>query len=148
MCLFAYKFIHRMKFLVLISLLSLVIINTYCQELLTIGETFDFEIEDKFQYESFLPEQPPNADRITITGKYYSVNGDTVFYVQYHNSYFSTVIWYPEPHLEYYFWTRTDTVFYTKLDSCISSYSGGAQYDTSMFLYDTLNSDSLPAINE
>lgn len=103
------------------------------QELMTIGEVFDFEINDEFYFRSSLNGQSPNADRITIIDKYYSQNGDTVNYVESHNSYWTDIIWEPEPYLEYHFWTSTGTVKYYDLDSSIYYYDIGFQDDTIIF---------------
>jgi len=127
-----------MRTLMIILLAFILPDSLYSQDLMTIGEVFNFEIGDEFHYEGHHPEQPPNADRITITDKYYSSNGDTLFYHKYHDSYYTWVEWEPEPHLEYYFWTRTDTVYYTHPDSSISSYNMWASNDTSLAYYETI----------
>ena len=106
------------------------------QELMTIGEVFDFNIGDEFQIAGFADYQPPNADRITITDKYFSAGGDTVFYVEYHDSYYSYLIGWDS--LGYHFWTETDTVFYTNLDSSITTYEWWVPYDTGFASYDTI----------
>ncbi len=111
------------------SLLVLLIFGISCiangQELMKIGEVFNFEIGDEFQIKGTADNQPPNADRIKIIGKYFSQNSDTVIYVRYHNSYYTEVIWDNNPYLEYHFWTKTDTVFYTNLDSSLIYYEQG-----------------------
>jgi len=104
-----------------------------CQELMTIGEAFDFEINDEFHFSGNAPDQPPNADRITIIDKYYSVTGDTLNYVQSHDSYYTYIIWDPEPYLEYHFWTSTTTVQYYNLDLSMYYYDEGFSYDTSIY---------------
>ncbi len=103
-----------------------------CQELMTIGEVFNFEINDEFHYSSNLSGQPPNADRITIIDKYYSTNGDTLNFVESHNSYWTSINYEP-PYLTYHFWTDTLTVKYYDLDSSIYYYDIGFQNDTSIF---------------
>jgi hypothetical protein len=112
------------------------------QELMTIGEVFNFEINDEFHFRSSLNGQPPNADRITIIDKYFSQNGDTVNYVESHNSYWTNIIWEPEPYLEYHFWTDTATVKYYDLDSSLIFYEIGFQFDTNIF-YSEYYCDSL-----
>ena len=111
------------------------------QELMTIGEVFNFEINDEFHFSSSLNGQPPNADRITIIDKYYSTNGDTVNYVESHDSYWTTINYEP-PYLTYHFWTDTVTVKYFDLDSSIYYYDIGFQDDTSIF-YSEYYCDSL-----
>jgi len=125
---------HKMKKLILFTIILLISVNALPQELMTIGEVFDFEIGDKYQYEGNGLNQPPNADRISITDKFYSEENDTVFYVRYHDSYYTIIENYE---LVYYFWTDTDTIFYTNLDTCITTYNW-KPYDTSMVYYDTL----------
>jgi hypothetical protein len=112
------------------------------QELMTIGEVFNFDINDEFHFRSSLNGQPPNADRITILDKYYSQDGDTVYYVVFHDSYWTTIIWDPEPHLEYYFWTATTTLKYYNLNLSLYYYDIGFQDDTSI-LYIEYYCDSL-----
>lgn len=125
------------------SVISLILFTNiiYGQELMTIGEVFDFEINDEFQLSSSLPGQPPNADRITIIDKYFSENGDTIFYVQSHDSYWTSLSYEP-PYLTYHFWTDTVTIKYYDLDSSIYYYEIGFQYDTNIF-YNENYCDSL-----
>jgi hypothetical protein len=126
-----------MKTLIL-SLFSAISLCSYSQGLMTIGEVFDFNIGDKFHYRLPPESVPPAIDRITITGKYFSTDGDTVFYVRYHDSYWTEVDWdtFP-PQLLYHFYTESDTVNYTDLDSLISFYDTGFQCDTMYFECDT-----------
>jgi len=77
-----------MKTLTSLLIASILSLTTYSQELMTIGEVFDFEIGDEFQIRGSATGQPPNADWITIIAKEYSTEGDTVFYHRYHDSYF------------------------------------------------------------
>lgn len=122
-------------YLALFSILSLC---SYSQGLMTIGEVFDFNVGDKFHYRLPPPNLPPAVDRITITGKFYSDNLDTVFYARYHDSYWTEVNWdtFP-PNLIYHFYTETDTVNYTNLDSLISFYDAAFNCDTMYFECDT-----------
>ena len=101
----------------------------YGQELMTIGEVFDFKVGDEFQFTGTADNQPPNADRIKITGKYLSENQDTVFYIRFHDSYYTEVVYDGDPHLEYHFYQKTDTVFYANLDSSIALYDAGFNID-------------------
>lgn len=110
----------------LLMILILTVLHTVsAQELMTIGEVFDFETGDEFQTRSSVSYQPPNADRITITGKYYSEGHDTVFYIQHHDIYYAELSYEGGPHLIYHYGTQTNTVFYTDLDSSISVYDHG-----------------------
>jgi|GEM_PF-3188599 len=91
--------------------------------LLTVGEVFDFEVGDEFQFHNSAPAAMANADRINITGKYYSAEGDTVFYSRFHHSYTSSLNQNPgDRDLVYNFYTFDDTVFYTNLQAPISVY--------------------------
>lgn len=110
---------------------------SYSQQLMTVGEVFDYSVGDKFHYQLNPPQVPTAIDRITITDKYFSEFADTVFYIRFHDSYWTEVIWYPEPHLVYHFSTKNDTVSYTNLDSLISFYDNGFQCDTNLFECDT-----------
>jgi hypothetical protein len=132
------------RFLVILLIVSLSA-TIAAQELMTIGEVFDFEIGDEFQTSGNGPGQTPNADRITIIDKYYSMESDSIFYVQNHNSYSTQLD--NMYNLEYHFWTRTDTVLYTNLDSSITYYDRWISYDTSMFMYDTINEISIQYCN-
>lgn len=132
------------RFLVILLIVSLSA-TIAAQELMTIGEVFDFEIGDEFQTSGNCPGQTPNADRITIIDKYYSMESDSIFYVQNHNSYSTQID--NMNNLEYHFWSRTDTVLYTNLDSSITYYDRWFSYDTSMFMYDTINEISIQYCN-
>ena len=92
------------------------------QELMTIGDVFNFEIGDEFQIEGTADNEPPNADRIKIIDKYYSTNEDTLFYIRFHDSYLTYV---EGGELQYHFWTKTDTVSYINLDSSIAYFDQG-----------------------
>ncbi len=113
----------KTNFLILFAFLLFHVADS--QELMTIGEVFDFEAGDEFQTRSTANYQPPNADRITVTGKHYSENHDTVFYNLYHDMYYTTVVWEGEPFLEYHFGIFNNTVFYTDLDSSLLLYDFG-----------------------
>jgi len=122
----------------IISILFVTLFSTIlaAQGLMKIGEVFDFEIGDEFQIAGYAYGQPPNADRITIMDKYFSADNNTVFYVEYHDSYYSYLIGWDS--LAYKFWTETDTVSYTNLDSSITTYQWWVPYDTLMVSYDTV----------
>ena len=102
---------------------------------MTIGEVFDFEISDEFHISGNADGQTPNADRIKIIDKYFSEDSSAVFYVRFHDSYYSSV---ENNELLYQFWTETDTVSYANIDSIITSYNFWTSYDTSMIYYDTI----------
>lgn len=88
------------------------------QTTLTIGQVYDYNINDQFHYYTY--GVPPNATRFTIVDKQFSVLNDTVTYVRHFDNYSSQVILDPSPHLEYSFNAYTDTLIITNLDSLIS----------------------------
>jgi len=120
-----------------ISLIILLMFTNpvFTQELMTIGEVFDFETGDKFQFKHYNEFGFPNAYRVEIIDKYYSANQDTVFYVRYHDNYW--VGFGSGDTLEYHSETEVDTVKYINLDSCITTC--WPDYDSaSMSFYDTI----------
>lgn len=130
---------------ILIILLSLVITNSYSQEIITIGESFNYNIGDEFQYTSDLENQPPNAVKHTVINKYFSINNDTIFYVLSRFGYSTDVIWNPQPHLEYSFYTDTIIVNYTNLNLPVFDYYVNLRYDSILvnyndttFVYDSI----------
>jgi len=125
-----------MKYLLLIILTLTVSLSVIGQELMTIGKVFDFAVGDEFQIAGFADGQPPNADRITIKDKYFPADSNTVFYVEYHDSYYSYLEGWDS--LVYVFNKWTDTVSYANLDSSITTYTYWVDYDTNMFDYDTV----------
>ncbi len=126
-----------MKKINLIILIILISFASTAQDFMTIGEVFDFNVNDEFHFRGQGGNQPPNADRIRIIDKYYSENSDTVHYVRFHDSYWTSPLDYP-PYIEYHFSTETDTVFYTNLNLDITSYSSWTVYDPEMVSYDTI----------
>lgn len=106
-----------MKKLLLIFLLANFISNG--QSMFTIGEVYDFNINDEFQ--SRITTVPSNAARIKIIGKRFSANNDTVFYVRSYNNYSSVVSYVPSPHLVYTHNSGIDSVYYTNLDTLINA---------------------------
>ena len=127
------------KPLLIISFFILILKISVAQNLLNVNEIFDFNIGDKFQYTfSINDNTPPNADRYTITDKYFSDNSDTVFYIRLNDSYYTTFVNGNPPYLEYHFQTIIDTVYYTNLDSLISNSIYWIPYNPDMYTYDTL----------
>jgi len=99
------------------------------QTTLTIGQVYDYNINDQFHYYTYGVS--PNATRFTVTDKHFSALNDTVTYVRQFNNYSTQVIANPSPHLEYYFDTYFDTLSITNLDSLISSpFSGWTTNDS------------------
>ena len=91
------------------------------QSIFTVGEVYDFNVNDEFHVQwKYLenPVSPPNVNRSKIIGKYFSADNDTVFYFRAYNNYLTTYVSTP-PHLEYEFFIGVDTFFYTHLDSLV-----------------------------
>lgn len=88
------------------------------QTTLTIGQVYDYNINDQFHYYTYGVS--PNATRFTVTDKQFSALNDTVTYVRHFDNYSTQVISDPSPHLEYFFDSYTDTLSITNLDSLIS----------------------------
>jgi hypothetical protein len=123
-----------MKLITLIILL-LSIDSFTAQSYLTIGEVFDFNINDEFHYTR--ENQPSNGERITVIDKYYSINSDTVFYTLHHDIY--NVI--PDysvspPGSIYVFDTIIDTIFYSNLNMPINYI--WPQNDPEFVFYDSI----------
>ena len=121
----------------LITLIILIIsIDSFtAQSYLTIGEAFDFNINDEFHYTREY--QPSNGERITVIDKYYSINSDTVFYTLHHDVY--NVI--PDysvspPGSIYVFDTIIDTILYSNLNMPI--YYIWPQNDPEFVFYDSI----------
>lgn len=95
------------------------------QDLMTIGEVFDFEVGDVFHRHSKMTQAMENGDRMSVIDKYYSVDNDTVFYVEQHNTYWTELSWEGEPHFIYHYNTSVKTTFYTNLSAPISEYDDG-----------------------
>ncbi|HNX44975.1 MAG TPA: T9SS type A sorting domain-containing protein [Bacteroidales bacterium] len=125
-----------MKTLKSIILMILIPFSVSAQDFMTVRDIFNFEIGDEFHIEGRGLNQPPNADRITITCKYYSPDSNTVYYVRDHDSYYVTIENY-ETH--YHFWTKTDTVSYSNLELPVNQSEYWITYDTAMVIYDTIN---------
>jgi len=108
-----------MKQILVVLLVLYMSSGVFAQELMTIGEVFDYNVGDKFQKRETGATNLLNAYRIEILEKYFSQNSDTVFYVIHNNSYGTEIIWDDEPYLEYNITNRIDTLSYTNLDSSL-----------------------------
>lgn len=109
----------------LICMLSLIINVSFSQNLMTIGEVFDFNIDDEFH--SSVDVAPPNADRIKVIAKSFSENNDTVFYAFLRFGYFTMDF---IPPFNYNFHNDTIYRYYTMLDSSLIYYDSNFQHDT------------------
>jgi hypothetical protein len=124
-------------------------LNGYSQEIMTIEQVFNFDIGDKYQYRSSLQDQPENALTKEIIDKYYSPNGDTLFYLIHRTYYQQDVEYYPEPHWVYNFGEDTITEQYTNLDSPILDYFPDLRYDSLVLHYDNdFNYDTIIEYSE
>lgn len=102
----------------ILLILTVFISEVKSQTTLTIGQVYDYTINDQFHYYTY--GVPPNATRFTIVDKQFSPLNDTVTYVRHFDNYSSQLISNPSPHLEYFFDSYTDTLSITNLDSLIS----------------------------
>lgn len=103
----------------------------YAQNVLTIGEVFDFEPGDEFHLKNEIQQVIAQGQRITITDKWFSANADTVFYVQENDRYLIAPQGMFMP-WSYSFTLHTDTLFYTHLDSLITTYDDWISADSGM----------------
>lgn len=105
------------KILFIISVILLLAPKLNSQSISTIGEIYDYEIGDEFHY-SFIGWTPGYGEgtetNIEILNKYYSLNQDTVFYVQDIKERTTD----DPPNWTYNFSIKT--IFYTFLDSLIN----------------------------
>jgi hypothetical protein len=102
----------------ILLILTVFVYEVKSQTTLTIGQVYDYNVNDEFHYSTF--GVPPNATRFTIVEKQFSPLNDTVTYVRHFDNYSSQLISYPSPHLEYFFSSYNDTLSITNLDSLIS----------------------------
>jgi hypothetical protein len=108
-----------MKSILLLTALFLATIS-HSQTSLSIGEIFDFDINDEIHTFNDSPQGgPPNAIRMKVIDKQYSDSDDTVFYTRSFNNYYTVFNPSPTPHLDYYFDSYIDSVFYTNLNDSV-----------------------------
>jgi hypothetical protein len=109
----------RSAIVILLSFLTFLCVpHLKAQEISTIQEIYDFEIGDVFHIEAngFSPNSGYySITYIEITGKYFSGNNDTVYYIR-DIGYGVSSTYFPEWTVEYY----TDTIYYTNLDQLIN----------------------------
>ena len=111
------------KILLLLLLFST---NGFSQQILKIGEVYDFDIGDEFHYKSNLGL--PSGERLKVIEKSYSTNNDTVFYKFEYNNYTSTYYNDRDPHLQYSYRSGVTTASYTNLESSILANSCDCSY--------------------
>jgi len=122
------------KYLLLLFYLTGFFQSTKSQTILTIGQVYDFNIDDEFQYCHYDNEfyyHFPNATRCKVIDKYYSDLNDTVFYLCHFNNYRSKYNPVPYPHMDYFLESYTDTLYYTNLDTLINAQFQNWPIDTS-----------------
>jgi hypothetical protein len=107
-----------MKSILMITALFLATV-LHSQTTLSVGEIFDFNINDEFHSSDIFPGQTPNAIRMKVVDKHFSPANDTVFYTRAFHNYHTVFNPDPEPHLEYFFHNYIDTVFYTNLSDSV-----------------------------
>ncbi len=100
---------------------------------MTVGEVFDFSINDVFEYK-LHGNTPPNNQRITITAKYNT--SDSVFYGRFHENYSLVFNPNPVPHADTVFSSNRDTIYYTHLNELITDYDLYFLYDTTIYYSD------------
>ena len=89
------------------------------QTMPTIGQVYDYNINDEFHYRNF--NTTPNATRFKILGKSFSVLNDTVFYTRLFDNYYTQVTGNPNHPINTFFDSYIDTIFYTNLDTLINA---------------------------
>lgn len=112
------------------------------QTMPTIGEIYDFEIDDEFHYsisESWPSPNWPNVKRHKIIDKYYSATNDTVFYTRKFNNYTGTYN-FSTGQMEYFFSAYIDKIFYTNLNTLINAryaneYTDSCNYSSDALFY-------------
>ncbi len=117
------------------TLISLSLSLLFCglmsgQNLMTVADVFDYDIQDEFHYRSYIPNQTPNGRRITVLDKFYASGGDTVFYQMLIQAYSSSLTGGSPPQLNYTFTTDTIDIYYSNLDSTLYHYDPGFAHDT------------------
>ena len=117
--------------------LFLTVTVSYGQDILTIGEVFDFSIGDEFHYRVEGNLTYPNAERVTVIDKFFSSKNDTVFYKLAYDNYSTRSNWPPNYDLEYIFTKDTVVKEYSDLDSSILFFNPYHRYDS--LVADTIN---------
>ena len=129
------------RLLLLLFLFNFHFVALKGQSMLTIGQVFDFNINDEFQYGN--SNSPKNADRIKIIGKHFSLNNDTVFYVRHHDAYSAMPNYTTSPpHFDYTFSVSKDSIFYINLDSLFNYDFINFPVDSCHSFHDTLYNSS------
>lgn len=127
-----------MKKILLTILIGTLAFAVNCQGILTIGEVFDFDVDDEFHISNLFGL--PYGYKMTISDKWFSDNHDSVYYFVTKDRYYSM---YNDQTglLDYYYDTFSEVLSYTNLDSSIYTFHYQAEFpeDSSLFFkYDSL----------
>ena len=137
---------RTLKFVSLILLISHFSIDINGQSISTVGEIYDYEINDIFHTResgSFgWNEGFVSFENIQISDKYYSADSDTVFYIRSVTSEYSGSN-QPDPSSTSF----VDTVFYTNLNSLIANGSMDSVYTSEFYNGRTVNFNETPIVN-
>jgi len=109
---------RQSRFFILLYCLF-VVSSINAQTISTNSEIYDFQIGDIFQYELIASEPSSGSHvytNIEIMGKYYSASQDALYYIRSFATH-ENHSWAPY----WVFSKKTDTIFYTNLDSLIHS---------------------------
>jgi hypothetical protein len=106
----------------LFALLTLASFSGSAQSVHTIGEIYNYDIGDEFHHQS----DPPVwqifmiLKRVKIMDKFYSADGDTVFYVRHNFGYSHYLMPVGNGYTDHYgFSNNNDTIFYTHLNDVV-----------------------------
>lgn len=122
----------------LVILLSTMAFSSNCQDILSIGEVFDYNIQDVFHITNL--QGLPNGFKSTINDKWYAKDLDTVYYEiikEMYSSEYNTLT----NELDYHYSTSSEVLSYYHLDSSIYTLNNLTRYpgdSAIIFSYDSL----------
>lgn len=124
-----------MKNLLPFVIILLAYLPTSAQNVLTIGEVFDFSIGDIFHYKTNVTHDgPPSGKMIQITDKWFSANNDTVYYEWEETSFYTVFTSITNHTLEWHLYPKeTKTRGYFNLNAPITAFDSGFSVDTIKF---------------
>ena len=106
----------------LFALLTLASLEGSAQSVHTIGEIYNYDIGDEFHHQSDPPVWQIFMDlrRVKIMDKFYSADGDTVFYVRHNFGYSHYLMPVGNGYTDHYgFANYNDTILYTHLNDVV-----------------------------
>ena len=127
-----------MKKILLAGIFYAISTTLLSQYILTIGEVFDFNVNDEFHIQDLAGL--PRAHKINVLEKTYSAQKDTVFYKMFYEYYYSEYNMKTNQ-LDYYFNSSNEELYYTNLDSSIFTFhylTEAPQDSTHYFKFDSL----------